>query len=36
LPPEESLGLLERLEEEWWLNVDINIKKLIGIDIESM
>jgi len=36
MPPNESLDHLERMEEEWWLDVDINIKKVIGIDIESL
>jgi len=35
-PPKKSLDLLERMEEEWWLDVDINIKKVIGIDIEIL
>ena len=34
--PEKSIDLLDQMEDYWWLDVDINIKKLIGIDVEIM
>jgi hypothetical protein len=31
LSPEDSLNLLDRLDEEWWLSVDDNIRTKLGI-----
>ena len=36
LPSDQSLNLLDRFDEEWWLDVDDEIRKLIEVDVENM
>lgn len=33
--PTKSFDLLDKLSEEWWLDVDIDIKRLLEIDIST-
>ena len=32
--PEESLSLLDEFDQEWWLDVDSDIRQNLEIDIE--
>lgn len=34
LPSEKALELLEKFDEEWWLNIDNEIKRILQVDIE--
>jgi len=34
--PEESLNLLDRLDEEWWLNVDDNVSNMLEIMVRPI
>jgi hypothetical protein len=36
LSPAESLDLLEKFDEEWWLGVDFKIRSLISITVRAI
>jgi len=36
LSPDRSLDLLDKFDEEWWLDVDDEIRKFLEVDIEPM
>lgn len=36
LSPDQSLNLLDKFDEEWWLDVDDEIRKFVEVDIEKM
>lgn len=36
LSPEESLDLLDKFDEEWWLDVDDEVRKILEVDIENI
>lgn len=36
LPIDKSLDFLEKLEDDWWLGLDCDIRKLLGIDIKHI
>lgn len=36
LSPDQSLALLNKLDEAWWLYIDYEIRKILEIDIENI
>ena len=36
LSPEESLDLLDKFDEEWWLDVDASISKKLEVTVEPI
>lgn len=36
LSPDQSLALLNKLDETWWLYIDYEIRKILEIDIENI